>query len=204
MSIFDPYAQTEHVEFKIVAALERLSEAFRVLLWEKGKVLGISPIQIQLLLFIRFHTEERCKVSLLAQEFNMTPSTVSEALKTLEKKGLVARKPESKDTRSHTLMLTSAGMKMAQDVADFADAMLPGLAVLSPVEKDSLLEHLLRLIAYLQRAGVIGLQRMCFSCTFYRKTDSGHFCHFIKKPLDSSELRIDCPEHVPSKQGDKG
>ncbi len=200
MSIFNPHAQAEHVEFKIVAALERLSEAFRVLLWDKGKALGLSPIQIQLLLFIRFHAEERCKVSLLAQEFNMTPSTISEAVKVLEQKGLVMRKPRPEDTRSHTLVLTEKGLKMAQEVADFADLMLPGLAHLTPTEQDSLLEHLLALIAHLQRAGVIGLQRMCFSCTFYRKTDSGHFCHFIKKPLKSSDLRVDCPEHVPRKQ----
>lgn len=200
MSIFNPYAQIDHVEYKIVVALERLSEAFRVLLWEKGKALGLSPIQIQLLLFIRFHPPERCKVTFLAQEFNLTPSTVSEALRTLEQKGLLQRKTDPADTRSHTLALTEEGLAMAARVSDFADVMLPGLTHLSSSEQDCLLEQLLGLIAHLQRAGVIVPQRMCFACTYYRKTDSGHFCHFIKKPLEVRELRVDCPEHVPRKQ----
>ncbi len=200
MSIFNPYAQVGHVEYKIVVALERLSEAFRVLLWEKAKVLGLSPIQIQLLLFIRFHSEERCRVSLLAQEFNLTPSTVSEALRTLEQKGLLLRKIDPIDTRSHTLVLTEEGQAMASKVSDFADVMLPGLAHLSPEEQGSLLEHLLGLIAHLQLAGIIVPQRMCFACAYYRKTESGHFCHFIKKPLEIRDLRVDCPEHVPRKK----
>ncbi|MCS7036724.1 MAG: MarR family winged helix-turn-helix transcriptional regulator [Saprospiraceae bacterium] len=199
MSIFNPYAQIDRVEYKIVVALERLSEAFRVLLWEKGKALGLSPIQIQLLLFIRFHPQERCKVTLLAQEFNLTPSTVSEALRTLEQKGLLLRKTDSADTRSHTLALTEDGVAVAAQVADFADVMLPGLTRLSETERAGLLEQLLGLIAHLQHAGVIVPQRMCFACTYYRKTDSGHFCHFIKKHLEVRDLRVDCPEHVPRK-----
>ncbi len=189
-----------HIEFKIVVALERLSEAFRVLLWEKGKVMGVSPIQLQLLLFIRFHRKERCKVTALAQEFNLTPSTVSEALQALECKGLIARLPEPADGRSHTIVLTEVGQATAQQVADFADPMLPGLSSLPAADKSCLLELLLSLIVRLQRAGVITPVRMCLSCAFYRKTENGHFCRFIQKKLEVSDLRVDCPEHVPSRQ----
>lgn len=49
-SIFDPKNQIKDVSSKIVAGLERISEAFKVLLWEKAKALGLSPIQIQILI----------------------------------------------------------------------------------------------------------------------------------------------------------
>ena len=82
--IFNPDAQLDKVEFRIVAALERLSEAFRVLLWDQAKVLNVSPIQIQLLIFLRYHKPEYATVSKLAEEFNMTRPTISDAVRALE------------------------------------------------------------------------------------------------------------------------
>jgi DNA-binding MarR family transcriptional regulator len=200
MSIFDPHAQADRVEFRVIAALERLSEAFRVLLWEKAKKLGLSPIQIQLLLFIRYHPEEYSRVSWLAREFSLTPPTISEAIKSLEKKGLLTRRRDLIDTRSHTLLLTELGKEAVSKVSDFADVMLQGLMPLEKEEKGFLLELLMRLIAHLQGVGVIGLQRMCFLCAFYRQSEDRHFCRLLKKPLTGEQLRIDCPEHVPRKE----
>ncbi|MCS6929760.1 MAG: MarR family transcriptional regulator [Saprospiraceae bacterium] len=200
MSIFDPHAQINRAEYKIVVALERLSEAFRVLFWEKGKALGLSPIQIKFLIFLLFHPREQCTVSGLAQAFNLTPSTVSEALKALERKELLQRRPNPEDTRSRRLMLTDKGTAVARQLANFADVMVTPLTSLATSERDSLLEGLFQLIVHLQREGVITPQRMCFVCTYYRKTDSGHFCNLIRKPLEVRELRIDCPEHAPRRQ----
>jgi hypothetical protein len=53
-SIFDVKKQHHDVDSKIAAALERLSQAFRVLLWEKNKDYNLSPIQIQLLVYRSF------------------------------------------------------------------------------------------------------------------------------------------------------
>lgn len=195
MSIFDPNAQVHSPEFKIVAALERLSEAFRTLLWEKAKVLGISPIQIQILLFVRFHADDKCKVGHLAKEFNLTKPTVSEAVKSLEQKQLLERRHDQTDTRSHTLHLTSTGMDAVAQTANFADPMLRSLSAIPRTDQGSLLEQLLGIIGHLQRDGIIALQRMCFACRFYQSTDTGHFCRFLKKPLTRDELRVDCGEY---------
>lgn len=195
MSIFDPQAQIHSPDFKIVAALERLAEAFRALLWDKSKVLGISPIQIQILLFVRFHTDDKCKVSQLAQEFNVTKPTVSEAVKSLEQKGLLERNPDESDTRSHTLHLTVAGMDAVAQTADFAAPMLRGVSSVPAADQGPLLEQLLGIIGHLQRAGIIAMQRMCFSCRFYQNTGNGHFCRFLNKPLANHELRVDCGEY---------
>lgn len=193
-SVFDPQAQTGNPDLKIIASLERLGEGFRVLLWEKAKILGISPIQIQILIFVQFHGEEKCKVSYLAQEFGLTKPTISEAVKSLEQKGLVERRTEIMDTRSHTLHLTEAGKIAVSQTAGFANPMLAGIAKIPSSEKGVLLEQLLGLIGQLQQAGIITVQRMCFSCRFYQKKDEGHFCQFLNKPLENSELRLDCGE----------
>lgn len=193
-SVFDPQAQIGNPDLKIIACLERLSEGFRVLLWEKAKVLGISPIQIQILVFIQFHGDEKCKVSYLAQEFSLTKPTVSEAVKSLEQKGFVERQTEITDTRSHTIHLTEAGKSAVAQTANFANPMLGSIADISSAEKDILLEQLLGVVGRLQRAGIISMQRMCFSCRYYQKNGDDHFCRFLSKTLKNHELRLDCGE----------
>lgn len=193
-SVFDPKAQIDNSDFKIIASLERLGEGFRVLLWEKAKVLGISPIQIQILIFIQFHSGEKCKVSYLAQEFCLTKPTVSEAVKSLEQKGFIKRQPETTDTRSHTIHLTEAGKSVVVQASNFANPMLGSIADMPSADKDVLLEQLLGVVGQLQRAGIISMQRMCFFCRFYQKNEDGHFCRFLDKSLKNSELRLDCGE----------
>lgn len=196
-SVFDPQAQIGNPDLKIIASLERLSEGFRVLLWGKAKVLGISPIQIQILIFIQFHGDEKCKVSYLAQEFCLTKPTVSEAVKSLEQKGLIKRQTEITDTRSHTIHLTEAGKSVFAQTVSFANPMLGTIAKIPSAEKGILLEQLLGVVSQLQGAGIIGAQRMCFNCAHYRSGQDSHrhFCQLLDAPLKLTELRVDCPEH---------
>jgi DNA-binding MarR family transcriptional regulator len=163
-------------------------------LWNQSKVLGISPIQIQILIFLHFHSVEKRKVGYMAQEFNMTKATVSEAVKSLEQKGLLERLTDPADTRSQHLHLTTAGRGTAVQTAMFANPMLPSLERLSATDRAALLENLLAIVARLQQAGIISLQRMCFACRFYQLTENNHFCHFLNKKLETSELRVDCAE----------
>ncbi|HNC91818.1 MAG TPA: MarR family winged helix-turn-helix transcriptional regulator [Saprospiraceae bacterium] len=193
-SVFDPQAQIGNPDLKIIASLERLSEGFRVLLWEKAKILGISPIQIQILIFIRFHSDEKCTVSYLAQEFCLTKPTVSEAVKSLEQKGFIERYTNIMDTRSHTIHLTDTGKSAVARTADFANPMLGSIAGMQPADKGILLEQLLSVVSHLQGVGIISMQRMCFSCRFYQRNNNGHFCGFLNKSLKNHELRLDCGE----------
>ncbi len=194
-SIFDPQAQAGNPDLKIIAAFERLSEGFRVLIWEKAKLLGISPIQIQILIFVHYHSDAACKVSHLAQEFNLTKPTISEAVKALEQKGYIERRTESTDARSHTIHLTEAGRALVAQTAQFANPMLGSLARISAVEKGVLLEQLLGILEQLQRSGIISVQRMCFSCRFYQKRGGVHICQFLNKALQNNDLRVDCAEY---------
>ena len=87
-SSFNLNEQNQKIESRIVVALERISEAFRVLLWNESKENSLSPIQIQILIFIYFHSTEKCKVGYLADEFNMTKATISDSVKVLLSKEL--------------------------------------------------------------------------------------------------------------------
>jgi hypothetical protein len=43
ISDFDPHYQNEHIESKIVAALEKIAQVYRLLLWDVCKSREITP-----------------------------------------------------------------------------------------------------------------------------------------------------------------
>jgi DNA-binding MarR family transcriptional regulator len=192
---FDPLYQNQHLESKIIVALERIGEAFRVLLWQQGQVLKLSPIQIRILIFCLFHPAEKCKVGYLAQEFNLDKSTISDSVKVLVQKELIERVVSSEDARSFTICLTDSGKKTAEQTASFAIPFEKPIENLSKNQKEVLLLSLMELIYKLQQAGIISLQRMCFSCQYYEKNKHQHYCKFLKTPLSDQDLRVDCSEY---------
>jgi len=202
-SAFHLSAQHKAMDSKIVAALERLSQVFRVLLWEEAKEHRLSPIQIQFLVYILHHPVGLCRVSQLAKEFGLTQATVSDAISSLEAKGLIFREPFSKDGRIASLRLTSSGQALAEKISSWADVIQENIASFAPDEQETVMRFLMQLIESLQKAGVIAIARMCITCRFFgRDAHPGssfpHHCHLLDKPLANPDLRIDCPEHQPA------
>lgn len=194
-SSFNLDHQQQSPESKIVVALERISEAFRVLLWNEGKEYGLSPIQVQVLIFLLFHTREQSTVSYLAAEFNMSRATISESVKSLLHKKFIIKDVDEKDTRSSGIILTSVGRALAQQLSLFSGVLERPLSQLTAAQKETMLNGLLRLIHDLNQAGIITLQRMCFNCRYYRNKNGGHYCNLLNTPLANADLRVDCPEH---------
>lgn len=194
-SSFDLNQQNHHTESKIVVALEKISEVFRVLLWNESKDNSLSPIQIQLLIFLLFHAQEKCKVSYLADEFNMTKATISDSVKILLSKELVTKNSDTADTRSYTLTLTPEGKQIAEKASLFASSIEKPIEKLSEEQKTVMLHGLLRIIDDLNKAGIITIQRMCFTCAYYKADKGFHYCNLLNKKLTGTEIRVDCPEH---------
>lgn len=194
-SSFNLSEQNQKVESRIVVALERISEAFRVLLWNESKENSLSPIQIQILIFVYFHSLEKCKVGYLANEFNMTKATISDSVKVLLAKDLVAKETDPTDTRSYSLSLTTEGKKIAKKASFFASSIEQPLEKLTEEQKTIMLNGLLKLIYDLNKSGIITVQRMCFTCSNHQVDKGVHYCKLLKSRLAESELRVDCPEH---------
>lgn len=196
-SDFDPHNQ--RLESRIIASLERIAQAFRVLLWTESKEHALSPIQVQVLIFLLHHDKEKCKVSYLASEFNMTKATISDTVKALEQKGLISKEYTERDTRSFVINLSGKGKEIAGQTSLFTRELQVPIGELDAGDKENLLLSLVAIIRHLNKAGVITPQRMCFTCLHYRSESDGqgHFCQLLNQPLAASELRVDCPEHVP-------
>ncbi|WP_422083721.1 MarR family winged helix-turn-helix transcriptional regulator [Ulvibacterium sp.] len=195
METFDPKYQNQHIESKIVVALERVSEAFKVLLWQKGKENALTPIQLQILLFVHFHLPEKCKVNYLAKEFNVTKATISESIRLLLKKNLILKETDPSDTRSFFIYLTEKGKTTVQRTSSFAHPIEKPIHSFSEEQKRILFQSLLELIEKLNKAGIVNVQRMCTSCRFYESGSENDYCRLLEKRLYQKDLRIDCPEH---------
>lgn len=193
-SIFNPSYQQNDVSSKVVAGLERISEVFKALLWEKAKHVGLSPIQIQILVFITFHKQELCNVSHLAKEFNVTKPTISDAIKVLEKKELIVKDYSSSDSRSYTILISLKGKDTVSQIDDFAEPLKSQVANFDKQELQNLFDTLSKLIYGLNKSGILAVQRTCFGCKFYNKTDKTDYCNLLEKELLSQDIRLDCPE----------
>lgn len=196
-SAFNLEHQNSSIESKIVASLERVSQAFRVLLWNESKEFSLTPIQVQLLIFLLYHSDEKRKVSYLADEFNMTKATISDTVKTLEQKLLIKKECETKDTRSYIIQLTKKGKELAEQTSLFAKQIQVPIDKLHATDKENLLLSLLDIIHHLNKSGIITIQRMCLTCHFYKSHKNGqkHFCGLLNTKLADTELRIDCAEY---------
>ena len=194
MSVFNLDNQNVNLDNKIVAGLERLSQAFRILLWEKAKEHSLSPIQIQLLIFIRHHSAEKTTVSYLAQEFNFTKPTISDAIKILEQKKLIQKTSDKTDTRSYTINLTATGKKTVLETENFVNPLTEIISKANDTDKIILWENISNLIVRLNKLQIINVQRTCFNCKHYSIKNKNHFCNLLDLKLLKQDIRIDCGE----------
>jgi DNA-binding MarR family transcriptional regulator len=182
------------LEHKIVSGLERISLVYRTLLWEEAKKYGLSPIQVQILIFVQSHDAQLATVSRLSLEFNLTKPTISDAIKSLVEKKLVTRVSDKSDSRSFRIALTSSGRKLATNTENYTAPLVDMISQVDAENKLNLWQNITSLIRELNRAGLLTAQRACFSCAHFNNNNGRQFCNLINSPLADAELRIDCPD----------
>jgi len=184
----------QDITHKIVIGLERISEAYKALLWEKAKAHNISPIQMQILTFIDSHKIELCNVSYIAKEFNVTKPTISDAIKVLNQKDLLEKDFSNADNRSYNLFLTKQGKQLLKKIGNYFSPITNEIEKLTESKTNQLYTTLSQLIYQLNKNQVLTVQRTCFGCCYYSKNNNTHHCNLINSNLLDTEIRIDCPE----------
>jgi hypothetical protein len=84
---------------------------------------------------------------------------------------------------------------MVSQTYDFSNPLKKQIDGFSPSELESLFGTLSELIYKLNRYGILSVQRTCYGCKFYQKTQEVHYCNLLKKELMTQEIRLDCPEY---------
>ena len=193
-SVFDRSFQNEDLASKITTGLERISESFKVLLWNYAKKINLSPIQIQILIFLQYHEEQLCNVSALAKEFNVSKPTISDAVKVLAKKELIEKITSAVDKRAYSIRLSEQGEAIVRETEHFANPIHKVIADFSEEQQLELFNSIASLIRSLNKADILTVQRTCYNCRYYSKKENQHFCKLLDMKLFSRDIRLDCPE----------
>lgn len=187
----------------IVVALERLSQAFRTLLWDYAKQERLSPIQIQFLVYIASHPDKRSFVTEIARDFDLTPATVSDAVKTLDQKGLILKEASPADRRRYFLKLTPRGKKLTRDLSGWKGTIVEQLHQFPLETRQTVMIFLLELLESLKTGEVITEAKTCLSCSYFQRdaqADSDpHLCLLRNVAMNDLDIRIDCPNYKSKK-----
>jgi DNA-binding MarR family transcriptional regulator len=202
-SFFD--AASEPLPARVAAGLAKVALALRSRAWEEGGRRGLTPTQAQVLTLLRSGRARR--VTDLAEAMAVSAATVSDAVATLERKGLLRKGADAADARASVLSLTARGRAAADRTASWPDFLADAAAGLEEAEQSALLRALVKMIRTLQERGQIPVQRMCVTCRYFRPfahTDARrpHHCAFVDAPFGDAHLRLDCPDHEAAPEPD--
>lgn len=196
MSVFNLNEQNANLDNKIVAGLERISQVFKILLWEKSKQFNLSPIQIQLLTFINYHSKKQSTVSYLAQEFNVSKPTISDTIKVLEQKKYIHKMVAESDARSYSIELTDLGRAIVLDTENFTNPLTEIISKSTVEDKIVLWKTISSMILQLNKMGIITIQRTCYNCRYFSSENDMPFCGLLNQELKVEDIRIDCGEFI--------
>lgn len=194
-SAFNPQEQVSNLDAKLVYALERVSQIYRTLLWQTQVETGLSPIQSQILIFMLFHEDKLLSISGFAVEFSVTKATISDAFKTLEKKGLVRKEKDIVDKRRQILKLTKEGIALAEQIQNYTQPLDNILKEFPTNTKLTLYTTLTDMMKALNDKHLLAPLRMCINCHYYEKKGGQSYCNLLNARLKDEELRLDCPEY---------
>lgn len=188
---------TDDIDSRIASSLEKLTQVQKVLLWDTAMSEGLSPIQIQFIIFLNRHSADLRRVGILADEFDLTKATVSDAVKNLAKKGLLIKLKTQDDKRSYILELTAEGKKIAKKITNWQEILISHISRMSGSDKQNVSLFLARLIKSLFEEGIISVARMCTTCENFRKGRPNR-CGLTGRHFTESELNFDCDSYSPA------
>lgn len=195
-SALNPDHQNKHLSAKISFGLERLYEAYRISLSREARRYQLSPVQLQILIFIRHHSPAHNTLSYLSREFSLTKATLSQSIKTLEEKDLLHKKINPADSRSQFLNLSPRAITLLEQSESFMGEIETAVDVLSGDEQQIFWKGLKSVLLNLRQQGLIDIQRMCLNCRHYAEEKGQARCNLLKISLRDQDIRFDCPEHL--------
>ncbi len=205
MSSFDPRVRQHSETAATAIALYRIAQAIMRLLRRKGQALGLSPTQVQALLFLAYGRPGARTVSGLAQRLGCTLATASGVATALEEKGLIAREPASRG-RTVFLRLTPQGEEVVRALDDVLADLEDLIADLPPDHRRALHTVTRHLVYGLAARGHVVPYEMCWECTFFRpfahpdNPHAPHHCAFMDAPLPEEDTYTECPDFVPKEE----
>ncbi|GAB4561030.1 MAG: MarR family transcriptional regulator [Anaerolineae bacterium] len=208
MTAFNP-RDRDHPAAKITIGLYRIAQAIGLMLRRSGMSAGLSPAQVEAILFLRYSRPGVHTIGGLAERLRCTYPTASGIADALERKGLIHRSPLPADRRVVTLELTDAGRALCDQLEGTLDGLEEAIASLPRAEQDAISQATTHLVRHLQQAGYVLVYEMCWGCQFFlpnaHPDDPGgpHHCAFVDAPLQEEQTYLECPDAIPRAEMDE-
>ncbi|MFI8744774.1 MarR family winged helix-turn-helix transcriptional regulator [Pseudomonas sp. NPDC077186] len=173
--------------------LERLSSLTRIWFRQHPLLAELQPIQLSALMYLARCNHYSNTPLGVTDYLGLTKGTVSQSLKALEAKGLIAKTQDARDKRSVHLALTDPARALLQALLP-PDFLAAGEARMGErgVQLQGLLGELLREV---QRSADVPSFGLCASCRFHRQVDGQPFCGLTQEPLAPADAGLICREH---------
>jgi len=151
---------------RLLTGLVRLGMLLRSDGLRRGRAVGLTPTQRQILLLLR--TRRRpLRLAEVAGALELGSPTVSAAVGALVRKGAVVRAREDGDRRALALRLTPAGRALAAAPA-WPPALRRAVAGLPADEQASLFKGLVAVVRALEARGPLRTGAACLACQQFR------------------------------------
>jgi DNA-binding MarR family transcriptional regulator len=188
----------EQATGRVTHSLLRLSTAMRSQAWEWAESAGLTPTQGEILMLL-MQRKHPLRLGDIARETALTAATTSDAVSTLEAKGLIEKRRTAEDGRALAVKLTARGRAAAKRAQQWPEFLTEAIGTLRDDEQAVLYRTMIKMIRQLEVQGDIPAHRMCVTCKHFEVSKSpkkaAHRCQALDLALGDRELRLDCPVH---------
>jgi len=185
---------------RVTHGLLRLSTAMRSEAWNWAEQVGLTPTQGEILVLL-LQRKGALRLGEIARETALTAATTSDAVSTLESKGLVEKRRALDDGRALAVRLTTKGRAAAKRAVQWPDFLTNAVSKLATAEQDTLYRSLIKVIRELEVSDTIPAHRMCVTCTHFEpghgtaRKPAVHRCTLLNLEYGDSGVRLDCAIH---------
>ena len=204
-----PTPLDEALSKRVTAGLLRMGTALRSHAWEGAALAGLTPTQGEILTLLLMRGVPM-RLGEIAEDAALTSATVSEAVSTLENKGLVEKRRDANDGRALALRLTARGKTAAKKASQWPNFLTSASDSLGEKEGAQLYRSLVKMIFMMQERGDMPPQRMCLTCSHFEVSARGkaqYHCNHFNVTYDDSRLPLDCNAHegadIVTQRGDR-
>lgn len=174
--------------------LERLCNLLRSEAWVASAKVGLQPIHLHTLRYLAVCNRYSNTPLAVAEFLGQTKGSVSQSLKLLAGKGLVAKQPDAADRRVVHLTPTSAALDLLA-LTTQEQRSSQAVADLDETARSALDEGLTELLRTMQIAHGRRVFGVCSGCHFNERRAGGYRCGLTGEPLSADDVTRICREY---------
>lgn len=174
--------------------LERLCNLLRSEAWMASAKVGLQPIHLHTLRYLAVCNRYSDTPLAVADFLGQSKGSVSQSLKLLAEKGLVARRPDAADRRVVHLAPTPAALKLLA-LTTREQRISQAAADLDEQARSALDAGLTELLRALQIAHARRVFGVCSGCRFNERLAGSYRCGLTGEPLSSNDVARICREY---------